>query len=104
MPRQYSPEFRQRALRLLNEATPDYESEFEAIRQVASKLGISTEALRRWRRSSEVDAGDRPGMTTLEHAELKRLKRENTELRRANEILKAASAFFAAELDRPTTR
>lgn len=104
MPRQYSPEFRQRALRLLNEAAPDYETEFEAIRQVASKLGVSTEALRKWRRSSEIDAGERPGMTTLEHAELRRLKKENAELRRANEILKAASAFFAAELDRPTTR
>jgi transposase len=104
MPRQYPPEFRQRALRLLNEALPDYESEFEAIRQVATKLGISTEALRKWRRSSEIDSGQRPGVTSEEHAELKRLKKENAELRRANEILKAASAFFAAELDRPTTR
>jgi transposase len=92
MPRQYPPEFRQRALRLLDEAIPDYESEFEAIRQVASKLGMSAEA------------GDRPGVTAVEHAELKRLKRENAELRRANEILRTASAFFAAELDRPTTR
>lgn len=104
MPRQYPPGFRKRALRLLNEAPPDHETEFEAIRQVASKLGVSTEALRKWRRSSEIDAGERPGMTTLEHAELRRLKKENAELRRANEILKAASAFFAAELDRPTTR
>lgn len=104
MPRQYPPEFRQRALRMLDEAAPDYESEFEAIRQVATKLGVSTEALRKWRRSAEIDSGDRPGMTSLEHAELKRLKKENAELRRANEILKAASAFFAAELDRPTTR
>lgn len=104
MPRQYPPEFRQRALRLLDEAMPDYESEFEAIRQVASKLGMSAEALRRWRRVVEVEAGDRPGVTAVEHAELKRLKRENAELRRANEILRTASAFFAAELDRPTTR
>lgn len=104
MPRQYPPEFRQRALRMLEEALPDYESEFEAIRQVATKLGVSTEALRKWRRVSEVDSGARPGMTSAEHAELKRLKKENAELRRANEILKAASAFFAAELDRPTTR
>lgn len=104
MPRQYSPEFRQRALRLLDEAQPDYESEFEAIRQVATKLGISTEGLRKWRRALEIDSGARPGMTSVEHAELKRLKKENAELRRANEILKAASAFFAAELDRPTTR
>ena len=104
MPRQYPPEFRQRALRLLEEALPDYESEFEAIRQVATKLGVSAEALRKWRRSAEVDSGQRPGMTSVEHAELKRLKKENAELRRANEILKSASAFFAAELDRPTTR
>ena len=104
MPRQFPPEFRQRALRLLDEAIPEYESEFEAIRHVASKLGMSTEALRRWRRSVEVDSGARPGITSEEHAELKRLKKENAELRRANEILRTASAFFAAELDRPTTR
>ena len=104
MPRQYPPEFRQRALRMLDEALPDYESEFEAIRQVATKLGVPTEALRKWRRTAEIDSGSRPGMTSVEHAELKRLKKENAELRRANEILKAASAFFAAELDRPTTR
>lgn len=104
MPRQYPPEFRQRALRLLDESLPDHESEYEAIRQVALKLGVSTEALRKWRRTAEIDSGARPGMTSAEHAELKRLKRENAELRRANEILKAASAFFAAELDRPTTR
>ncbi len=104
MPRQYSPEFRQRALRMLDEAMPGYESEFEAIRQVASKLGMSAEALRRWRRVAEIDSGARPGVTSEEHAELKRVKKENAELRRANEILRAASAFFAAELDRPTTR
>ena len=60
--------------------------------------------MRKWRRRAEVDAGTRPGTTSDELAEIKRLKRENAELRRANEILKAASAFFAAELDRPTTR
>ena len=69
------------------------------------KLGIGTaETVRKWVRRAEVDAGDRPGMTTEEPAEIKRLKRENAELRRANEILKAASAFFAAELDRPQPR
>ena len=104
MPRKYPPEFRQRAVRLLVEALPDHETEYTAIRHVAGKLGISPEALRRWRRVSEVDSGERPGMTSEENAELKRLKKENAELRRANEILKAASAFFAAELDRPTTR
>ena len=104
MPRQYPPEFRERALRLLEESLPDHLTEYEAIRRVAAKLGISAEALRRWRRQAEVDAGVRPGVSSEEHAEIRRLKRENTELRRANEILKTASAFFAAELDRPTTR
>ena len=65
---------------------------------------MSPEALRRWRRQAEVDQGTRPGVSSEEHAEIRRLKRENAELRRANEILKAASAFFAAELDRPTPR
>jgi transposase len=76
-----------------------------AITAVAQKLGIGTaETLRKWVRRAEVDDGRRPGLTSQEHAEIKRLKRENAELRRANEILKAASAFFAAELDRPQTR
>jgi transposase len=80
-------------------------SEFEAIKSVASvKLGISEESLRRWRRKAQVDAGERPGTSSQEHAEIRRLKREVTELRRANEVLKAASAFFAAELDRPATK
>ena len=105
MPRQYSPEFRQRALRLLDTMMESSEtSEFEAIKSVASKLGVSEESVRRWRRKSQVDAGERPGMTTTEHAEIRRLKREVAELRRANEILKSASAFFAAELDRPATK
>ncbi len=104
MPRQYPPEFKERAVRLVDEALPDHATEFEAIRKVAGRLGMSTEALRRWRRQAEIDSGVRPGGTSTEHAEIKRLKRENSELRRANEILKAASAFFAAELDRPTTR
>ena len=105
MPRQYPPEFRQRALRLLDTMMEASESsEFEAIKSVSSKLGVSEESVRRWRRKSQVDAGERPGMSTTEHAEVRRLKRENAELRRANEILKSASAFFAAELDRPATK
>jgi transposase len=87
------------------EVRPDYESEWAAMQAVASKLGIgSTETLRKWVRRAEVDGGQRPGTTSQEHAEIKRLKREVAELRRANEILKAASAFFAAELDRPLPR
>lgn len=104
MPRQYAPEFKQRALRMLDEAIPDQSSEFAAIRHVAAKLGVSTEALRRWKQQADVDAGTRPGKTSEELAEFKQLKRENQELKRANEILNAASAFFAAELDRPTTK
>ena len=105
MPRQYSVEFRQRALRLLDTMMEASDiSEFEAIKSVAGKLGISEESLRRWRRKAQVDAGERPGITSSEHAEIRKLKREVAELRRANEILKSASAFFAAELDRPATK
>src|SRR5215208_8261363 len=66
--------------------------------------GVNSETLRKWLRRSEVDAGTRPGVTTEEQAEIRRLKKENAELRRANEILRTASAFFAAELDRPAPR
>ena len=104
MPRQFAPEFRQRALRMLEEAIPEHETEYAAIRHVGSKLGVGPETLRKWRRRAEIDSGARPGVTSEDLAEIKRLKRENAELKRANEILKAASAFFAAELDRPTTR
>jgi transposase len=101
-PSSYSPEIRERAVRLVAESKADYGSEFEAIKSVASKLGIgSAETLRKWVRRAEVDAGQRPGVTTLESEQLKALKRENAELRRANEILKSAATFFAAELDRP---
>jgi transposase len=104
MPRQFPPEFRQRALRMLEESMSEYESEYAAIRHVSAKLGVGPETLRKWRRRAEVDSDARPGSTSEELAEIKRLKRENAELRRANEILRTASAFFAAELDRPTTR
>ena len=98
----YPPELRARAIRMVAEVKADYPSEWAAIGAVAQKLGIgSTETLRKWIRRAEVDGGTRPGLTSEEHAEIKRLKREVAELRRANEILKAASAFFAAELDRP---
>jgi len=101
----YPQELRERAIRMVAEVQPNYGSEYEAIRVVASKLGIGTpESLRKWIRQSQVDSGQRPGVTSEESAEIRRLRRENAELRRANEILKAASAFFAAELDRPSTR
>jgi transposase len=102
---QYPPELRERAVRMVAEVTPNYDSQWAAIGAVAQKLGIGTaETVRKWVRQAEVDAGQRPGATTDESAEIKRLKREVAELRRANEILKAASAFFAAELDRPSHR
>lgn len=103
--RQYPPELRERAVRIVVEITPDYPWRWAAITAVAQKLGIGTaETLREWVRRVEIDGGQRPGLTGQEHAEIKRLKREVAERRRANEILKAASAFFAAELDRPQTR
>jgi transposase len=102
---QYPLELRERAVRMVAEVTPDYPSQWAAITAVAQKLGIGTaETLRKWVRRAEIDGGKRPGLTTEEHAEIKRLRREVAELRRANEILKAASAFFAAELDRPHQR
>lgn len=105
MPKQYPRELRERAVRLVAEHRGDYETEYAAIKSVAAKLGITTaETLRKWIRQAEVDGGRRPGVTSEESAEIRRLKRENAELRRANEILKAASAFFAAELDRPQSR
>jgi transposase len=85
-------------LRLVAEAGPEHDTEWAAITSVANKLGMSTETLRTWIRQAEVDGGRRPGTTSDESAKLKRLRRENAEPRRANEILKAASAFFAAEL------
>ena len=98
----YPPELRERAIRMVAEVRPEYPAEWPAIEAVASRLGIgSAETLRKWIRQAEIDGGTRPGVTSEEHAEIRRLKRENAELRRANEILKAASAFFAAELDRP---
>jgi len=98
----YPAELRKRAVRMVAEVRPDYPTEWAAITAVAAKLGIgTTETLRKWVRQAEIDQGTRPGTSSDESAELKRLRRENAELRRANEILKAASAFFAAELDRP---
>jgi transposase len=98
----YPQELRDRAVRLVLESRDDYESEWKAIESIAMKLGIgSTETLRKWVRRAEVDAGQRPGVRTQDSDEVKKLRAEVRELRRANEILKAAAGFFAAELDRP---
>lgn len=95
----YPDELRVRAVRMVFEAERDFGSQWEAISSVADKLGPTPETVRKWVRRSEIDEGRRPGLATDERERLKRLERENRELRRANEILKSASAFFAAELD-----
>ncbi len=95
----YPTEVRERAVRLVLERQHDYRSQWAAINSIAEKSGMTTETLRKWVRRAEVEAGERAGLTTEERERLRELERENRELRRANEILKAASAFFARELD-----
>ena len=97
-------ELRDRAVRMVFEHQHEYPSQWKAIESIAAKLDIHHETLRVWVRRAEVDDGRRPGLTTDERARMKELERENKELRRANEILKAASAFFGAELDRQSKR
>jgi len=98
----YSKEFKERAVRMFRESRPDYPSDTAAMIKVAELLNVGTgETIRNWVQQADVDAGTRAGVTSEESAEVRKLRRENAELRRANSILKAASAFFAAELDRP---
>lgn len=106
MPSKYPLSVKDRAIRLVTDRmeAEDGLSQYQAIREIAPKLNISAESLRRWIEQAAVDAGAKPGRSTDAQAEIRRLKRENAELRRANEILKSASAFFAAEPGRPTTR
>lgn len=97
----YSPEVRECVVRLVLEHEAEYRSQWAAIASSAAKIGCTKESLRHWVRQTEHDHGRRPGLTSDERARLKALERENQELRRANEILRKASAFFAqAELDR----
>ena len=97
----YSPEVRERAVRLVLEQQPEHASQWAAIESVAGKIGCTAESLRRWVRQAELDLGKREGPSSSDRQRLKDLERENRELRRANEILRKASAFFAqAELDR----
>ena len=97
----YSPEVKERAVRLVFEHEQEYSSQWSAMQSIAGKIGCTAETLRRWVRRAETDAGRREGLTTADRERIKALEREVRELRRANEILKTASAFFAqAELDR----
>ena len=99
--KRYSPEVRERAVRMVLEQQNEHTSQWAAIQSIASKIGCTDETLRRWVRKAEVDQGIRGGMTSDERERLKQLERENKELKRANEILRTASAFFAqAELNR----
>ena len=101
----YSPQLRERAVRLVVEHQGEHDSQWAAIVSVSAKIGCSAQTLRKWIRRAEVDEGVRPGLTSAERERLKALERENRELRRANEILRKASAYFAqAELDRRPKR
>lgn len=97
----FSPEVRERAVRMVQEHRGEYPSLWAAVESIAPKIGCVPQTLLEWVKRQEIDAGSRPGMTTAEQQRLKELERENKELRRANDILRTASAFFAqAELDR----
>ena len=97
----YSPEMRERAVRLVLTGEHEHQSRWSAIKSIAAKFGCTPETLRAWVKQSEIDSGAQPGTTTDDARRMKELERENRELKRANEILRLASAFFAqAELDR----
>ncbi len=102
--RRYPPELRERAVRMVLETTAERGERHGAVTRVATQLGIGPESLRNWVRQAEIDDGARSGLTTAERARLKELERDNRELRRANEILRSAAAFFGAELDRRSPR
>ncbi len=106
MPSKYPQPFRDRAMRMVMDRMEAEEglSQYQAISEIAPKLDVSKESLRRWLKQARIDACVQPGVSSDAQAEIPRLRRESAELRRANEILKTASAFFAAELDRPSTR
>jgi transposase len=97
--RRYPPEMRERAVRMVREAIAERGERVGAVSRVARQLGIGTESLRNWVKQADVDGGKRPGVTTAEQRRIAELERDNRELRRANEILKAAAGFFARELD-----
>lgn len=99
--KKYSPEVRERAIRMVREHQGEHSSQWAAIASIAAKIGCTAQTLHTWVRQAERDAGERPGLTSDERTRMKALERENRELRQANEILRKASAYFAqAELDR----
>ncbi len=102
-PRRYPPELKERAVRLVFESTAEGERH-GAVTRIAHQLGVGPESVRQWVRQAEIDQGLRGGLTSAERTHMKELERENRELRRANEILKSAAAFFGAELDRRSPR
>jgi transposase len=97
--RRYPPEMRERAVRMVREAIAERGERQGAVARVAAQLGIGTESLRSWVKQADIDGGKRSGVTTAEQRRISELERENRELKRANEILKAAAGFFARELD-----
>ena len=99
--RRYSTAQKEQAVRLVRQVREETGERHGAVQRVARQLGFGVETVRKWVNQADVDAGARPGVTTEENARIRRLEQENRELRRANEILRSASAFFAAELDRP---
>ena len=103
-PNRYPPEVRERAARMVFSQEAEHDSQWAAICSISAKLGMTSETLRRWVRQAEIDEGRRAGLSTDEREQLNELERENRELRRANEILKSAAAFFGAELDRQPRR
>ena len=102
--RRYPPEIRERAVRMVREALKESDRSHGVVTRVAGQLGLGSETLRKWVKQPEVDDGERPGVTSEEHQRITELERENRELRRANEILKSASLFFATELDGRTRK
>ena len=102
--RRYPAELRERAVRLVFETASEQGERYGTVTRVAKQLGIGPESLRKWVTQAEIDGGKRSGLTSEERERIKLLERENRELRRANEILKSAAAFFGAELDRRSAR
>jgi len=98
--KRYPPELKERAIRMVRDLQLEDPGDHGVVSRVARQLGVGTESLRLWVKQAVIDAGRRPGITSAEHDELVELRKENRELRRANDILQAAATFFGAELDR----